>query len=113
MAENFRLDPVALERVVKALGSASEEFKTAFTQLIAVLDQHEGCWGTDQIGTAFENRYQTPAVTAKQVSDKVKESVENLPEVLQEASRTFRELDQENAKKIDQLMAEYLSQGKE
>jgi uncharacterized protein YukE len=108
MAEKFRLDPEALERTKNALAGASEQFSQALAQLGGVLNDHEGCWGDDQIGVAFKKKYQQPAKDARTYAGNANESVANIPPMLDEVAQALQGLDQDSAKRIDHLLGEQL-----
>ena len=108
MTENFRLDPEALERTKKALADAGEQFSQSLARLGEVLNAHEGCWGDDEIGTAFEKKYQEPANGTRTLAGNAHESINNIAPVLGDVSRVLQEVDMKGARKIDDLLGERL-----
>jgi len=102
MAENFRMDSSGLSAANSGFKVVGDDFSKAYDALTAVLDDHHGCWGTDDIGKAFEKNY-TPS--EKEIRDGGGEAVtgmSDLHEGIDESRKTFEGVDHESAQKIDQ-----------
>lgn len=97
-----------MDPTTKELGGVSEQFKSALADLTGVLKAHEGCWGEDQIGKAFERKYQGPADDVKEYAADTDETVSKLPGILKKAAESFQQVDADGAKRIDQSLADQL-----
>jgi hypothetical protein len=101
MAENFRLDPHALSTANGDFKVVGDTLGDAFHVLTGVLDDHDGCWGSDDIGKAFEKNYKEPAKEVRGYAGDAIEGMVDLHEGVDESKETFESVDYENAKKID------------
>lgn len=106
MAENFRLDPQALSTANGEFKIVGDNLGDAFTVLTGVLDDHDGCWGDDDIGKAFEKNYKEPAKEVRGYAGDAIEGMGELNEGVDESRETFEGVDYENAKKIDASVTE-------
>ncbi|MCG8916456.1 ESX-1 secretion-associated protein [Actinokineospora sp. PR83] len=101
MAEEFRLDPDGVAAGTKRLKTAGGRLNTAVTALNVVLDDHDGCWGTDDIGKAFEQKYVQPATDVRKYGADAGTGIVTTGENLDSASTTFQSVDHEHASRID------------
>ena len=106
MAENFRLDPTGVAAGTKRLNAAGERLNTAVTALNVVLDDHEGCWGTDDIGKGFAQKYVQPATDVRKYSGEAGTGLVTTGKDLDKAAETFRTLDHDRAQQLDQSLPE-------
>jgi hypothetical protein len=101
MGEHFRLDPDGLDAANREFLSTGEAFGSAFDDLVAVLDDHHGCWGDDDIGKAFAKNYVTSAEEVRTASKEAVDGIYELHEGVDESSTTFQGVDEESAIQID------------
>jgi hypothetical protein len=101
MGEKFRLDPESLDSANSEFHIVGETFGRAFDTLAGVLDDHHGCWGTDDIGKAFDKNYTASATEVRGYSKDAVTGMGELYEGVGESSETFQGVDYENAVKID------------
>ncbi|GHF44857.1 uncharacterized protein YukE [Amycolatopsis bartoniae] len=101
MAENFRLDPAALEEATRRLGSLGDRITTAYHELAGVLDEHDGCWGEDDIGKAFAQNYVPNAKQVREGAEQAGPGVIELRNDIDDASKTFQSVDEDEARRID------------
>ncbi|GAB3746628.1 hypothetical protein GCM10027598_85100 [Amycolatopsis oliviviridis] len=112
MADQFRLDPEALERVNGDLAAATARFKEALRELGGKLAEHYGCWGEDEAGKAFAKNYVQTAQETNSGAHQTADGVESTCGSLRDASKQFVGLDEENARALDKSMGEQFSQNK-
>jgi hypothetical protein len=101
MGEKFRLDPEALDSANGEFHVVGETLGTAFHTLAGVLDEHDGCWGSDDIGKAFEKNYKAPATEVRTYSGDAVTGMGELYDGVAESSETFQGVDYDNAVTID------------
>lgn len=101
MAEKFRLDPEGLDAANGAFGVVGSKFSGAFDTLTGILDAHHGCWGTDDIGKAFETNYVQPSGEVIGYAKDAVGGFTDLHDGVKESRDTFTSVDQDNAEKID------------
>lgn len=106
MGESFRLDPDGLATANDDLRVVGETFGTAYDNLIAVLDDHHGCWGDDDIGKAFAKNYVTPADEVKGAAKECVAGFHDLHDGVAESSETFQSVDHDSAVQIDNSVTE-------
>ena len=101
MVEKFRLDSQGVTSATGKLTAANDRLSEAFGKLDAVLQQHDGCWGTDDIGKAFDGGYAKPAA---QVTTSIKTATDNTGKTgknLNQEVTGFEAMDYEAASRID------------
>jgi uncharacterized protein YukE len=101
MAEDFYLDPDKLAQATGALRYANEELSSQLAKLTGVLQQHDGCWGTDDIGKAFAKKYVQPSHDAQAGITATTGGVDATVRNLDSASTQFQGLDEESAQRLD------------
>ncbi|WP_424186974.1 WXG100 family type VII secretion target [Actinokineospora sp. G85] len=101
MAETFRLDPAGLSSGTKRLDAAGQRLTAAVSALNVVLDDHDGCWGTDDIGEAFATNYVKPATDVRTYGADAGTGLGLTADGLDEASEVFQSVDHEHATRID------------
>jgi hypothetical protein len=101
MGERFRLDPEALDSANSEFHIVGETLSGAFDTLTGILDDHHGCWGTDDIGKAFAKNYETPSTEVRGYSKDAVTGMGDLYDGVSESSETFQGVDYDNAVKID------------
>lgn len=110
MADKFRLDQAGVEAMLRRLGSAGDDFKESVTNLGEAMDRYEGCWGEDKAGKKFAGSYVENATEVKSNFDDVPGNLEDAGEGIRHASGEFKGLDEENAKRFDQQLADSMQQ---
>ncbi|MCX2731503.1 WXG100 family type VII secretion target [Saccharopolyspora sp. NFXS83] len=100
MAEDFYLDPDGMHDVNQRIKTAHDELATAFDELTSELAELHGCWGTDDVGKAFEKNYDEPAKNIDEGSKGILEGVDELTVSLDDAVETFVEQDAQNSDNI-------------
>ncbi|MET0188922.1 MAG: hypothetical protein ABW212_08000 [Pseudonocardia sediminis] len=101
MAENFYLDPDGLKNATNGMRTSGREIKAAFDRLGHTLDDHHGCWGTDDIGTAFGNKYVPSASSFRTDGATGAANFTDMADTADEWSETFQSVDEDNARRID------------
>ncbi|WP_156753225.1 WXG100 family type VII secretion target [Actinokineospora pegani] len=101
MAEEFRLDPDGLAAGTRKLDAAGTRLTSAVAALNVVLDDHDGCWGTDDIGKAFATNYVQPATDVRTYGADAGTGLVLTAEGLDEASEVFQSVDHDHAARID------------
>ncbi|MFD9697999.1 WXG100 family type VII secretion target [Lentzea sp. NPDC059081] len=101
MADNrFRLDPALVQSAVAQVTEAGEAVTAALAKLNGVLDHFDGCWGDDDIGKAFEQKYRTPSTTTRKDAEGTTGAITGAAAHLADASRNFQQLDEESAARV-------------
>lgn len=101
MPEDFYLDPAALDVEIAALRTTGSTLSAAFTTLTGVLDDHHGCWGTDEIGEAFAKNYVAPEAEFRTNGQATVDGLRDAADGVEESSEVFQSVDQDNAERID------------
>jgi uncharacterized protein YukE len=101
MTDDFYIDPAGLSRATGDLRSAGQRLSDAFTELKAVLEQNDNCWGTDEHGKAFRKNYVGPAADVTSGSDAAVVNIAQMADVTDQNSALFQSVDQESAEAID------------
>ncbi|TVT18521.1 hypothetical protein FNH05_35490 [Amycolatopsis rhizosphaerae] len=101
MTENFRLDPDGLSAATKRLGAMGEKLRASYTELVRVLDEHDGCWGGDDIGKSFAQNYVPNARKARDSAQEATEGIVQLGDDTDSAAATFESVDHDSAQRID------------
>jgi len=101
MADEFYLDPVGLAQATSRLRASGDRLNSAFSKLTETLDQHDGCWGTDDIGKGFANKYVKPAADSTSGSREVIDSIGQLTGDLDKSSAEFQSVDHDSAVEMD------------
>ncbi|GAA5151923.1 MULTISPECIES: hypothetical protein [Amycolatopsis] len=101
MAEKFFLDPAALARETQALRGTGRRLSVAVEKLNAVLDRHDGCWGKDDIGEAFEKNYAASARETRGYNKDAADGIVQVSDDLDKDSELFQSVDEDNAERID------------
>ena len=101
MPEDFQLDAAALTRATAEVRETGRALGAQYDRLTAVLDDHHGCWGTDDIGQAFANGYGPPAAAAVTYGDQAVTGYTDIADDVDTANTTFQGVDEENARRID------------
>jgi uncharacterized protein YukE len=101
MTDNFRLVPDQATEATKKLAELGEALRSSFQTLTGVLDQHDGCWGEDDIGKSFEQNYVPHAEEARKNAGQTTTAIVGLADATSQAVETFQEVDYESARQID------------
>ncbi|NWJ73955.1 hypothetical protein HX744_26105 [Pseudonocardia sp. ICBG1122] len=110
MAEKFYLDPEGTRRTTRAVRDTSSALGSALHGLNTVLDQHDGCWGTDDIGANFAVNYVNDA---KLVRGHGKTAVGNLgswADGVDKVAGEFQELDGVSADRVRSIDHDFVEQ---
>ncbi|UMP06960.1 hypothetical protein [Amycolatopsis sp. EV170708-02-1] len=106
MTDEFYLDPDGASRAAGALRDSGNRLEKSFNALKAVCDHNDQCWGTDEIGAAFANKYVPTAteITVFGATDPkaIVESANNTDKNID----TFEDLDHEAAVRLDRTPPE-------
>jgi hypothetical protein len=101
MTENFRLVPEQATAAANDLNDLGERLRRSFGTLIGVLDEHDGCWGEDDIGKAFEQNYVPHAKQARESARQAIAGIVDLAASTKQNIDIFQDLDYESARRID------------
>ena len=100
MSDKTRIDPERVEREGQRLEQAGERFSEAVHALKSTLAQHEGCWGEDDIGKGFAQKYVKPAAQNVDNSETAHRSVEEAAGKLRHGGRAMADTDQDSAARV-------------
>jgi len=101
MPDGFYLDPDGLAAATKKINDAGTILGGKLLKLKNVLDQHDGCWGTDDVGQAFAKNYVDGANNIKQGADDASQNMISLAENLNDAAKELEAVDEEQAAAMD------------
>ncbi|WP_370942281.1 WXG100 family type VII secretion target [Amycolatopsis sp. cg5] len=110
MTENFYLDPAEVAQATGRIKAANDDLSSAFEVLESVLLEHDGCWGHDDVGKTFEQKYVKPATEARTAIGNSIENTGGTASNLEQASSEFQGLDQESAARLDAVVGEEYDQ---
>lgn len=100
MSDKTRLDPERVQRESQRLSDAGDRFSEALNTLRATLAQHEGCWGEDDIGKGFAQKYEKPAEQAVDNSESAREGVDEAAGKLRGGGRDLDHTDRDSAARV-------------
>ncbi|WP_156819575.1 hypothetical protein [Pseudonocardia sp. HH130630-07] len=106
MADRFELAESDAVRAGERAESAGERLQRAHGNLASVLDARNGCWGTDQIGKAFEKAYVEYADPLRENSKSLGENFSGVGTATTDMARELADVDEDNAKRFDGLYAD-------
>ncbi|GAA4531754.1 hypothetical protein [Amycolatopsis samaneae] len=106
MADEFYLDEAAYDGIMTDLQSIGHGIGSSFQTLADVLLEHDGAWGTDDIGKAFAKKYLGEGPDDGARADVValggvEENLDKSAEIGKKNARNFASVDRETAKKMD------------
>lgn len=101
MADNFYLDPEGMSRATGKLRDLGNRLEGSFKKLEGVLDQHDGCWGGDDIGKAFEKNYVPAATEARKGAGDAAHAIVQTSDDADKSSKVFQSVDEKEAQRID------------
>ena len=99
MPNEFQIDPERLLTALSSLGSTGDDFQSAMSQWRSTLQQHDGCWGDDEMGKKFGENFVKAEQQADQLADPSKQWFGYANEGLRQAQNHFLETDGENARR--------------
>lgn len=100
MSDKTRIDLERVEREGHRLEQAGERFSEALHALKSTLAQHEGCWGEDDIGKGFAQKYVKPAEQNVDNSEAAHRSVDEAAGKLRDGGRTLANTDRDSAARV-------------
>lgn len=100
MAETFFHDPDALSVGIDRLRGVSTDLDAVKTDLKAVLEEHYGCWGDDEIGKKFAENFTGPLDDLEEGAENAPKGIGNLGDELATARDLFLAQDQDNANAV-------------
>lgn len=100
MSDKTRIDPERVEREGQRLEQAGERFSEALHALKSTLAQHDGCWGEDDIGKSFAQKYVKPAGQNVDNSETAHRSVDEVAGELREGGRALADTDRDSAARV-------------
>jgi len=101
MVDEFYLDPQGLARATGDLRSSGKDLSEAYVALSAVLAHNDQCWGTDDIGKGFANKYVKSAGEICQGGDISAKNMISTADVTDQNSTNFQGLDEDSAETLD------------
>lgn len=106
VADRFELDEDEAIRAGERAESAGDRLKKAHGNLDSLLSARHGCWGTDDIGKAFEKSYLEYADPLRKNTGPLGENFSGVGEFTTGMAQEFRKVDDDNADQIDGLYAD-------
>jgi hypothetical protein len=106
VAERFELDEDAAKDAGDRAGSAGQRLRDAHRELVAVLDDRDGCWGDDDIGKAFANSYVEFADGTRDNTKMIATNLADTGKYVVSVVDEFVDADADNAREIDRVYAD-------
>jgi hypothetical protein len=106
--EHFYLDSAAVRQRAGDNRTSSEALDAAFRNLTTVLDDHDGCWGTDDIGKNFAEGYVDSANETRGYAGDAVEGLDGWSTGVESAVEGLTNLDADNAEAVDHEIANQL-----
>ncbi|WP_224390432.1 WXG100 family type VII secretion target [Pseudonocardia sp. ICBG1293] len=106
MADRFEIDEDEAIRAGERAGSAGDRLQKAHRNLASLLEARHGCWGTDDVGKAFDNSYSKYADPLRVNTEPLGENFSGVGEFTVNMAREFRKVDEDNADRIDGVYAD-------
>lgn len=101
MTEPFYLDPQGLSNVTARMGQLGGNLGTAYDTLSGVLDEHDGCWGTDSTGKAFANNYVSSEQQMRDGAQQAASGVGGVTDTVNQAAAKLESVDYDSAAELD------------
>jgi hypothetical protein len=106
VVDRFELDEdAALDAGERAM-SAGERLLEAHRALVAVLEENDGCWGDDDIGKAFANKYVNLADVTRANTEILAVNLAGVGDFINSAVADFKATDEDNARAVDEVYAD-------
>jgi hypothetical protein len=106
VADRFELDENGAVEAGERARSAGQALLAAHRKLVAVLDDHDGCWGDDDLGRAFANKYVQVADGTRENTEVLATNLVDTGTYIVNAARKLADVDEDNARRIDGLVAD-------
>jgi hypothetical protein len=106
VADRFELDENAAVAAGRRARTAGLRLREAHRELVAVLDDHDGCWGDDDIGKAFANKYVQTADGTRENTKILATNLVDTGDYIVDAAREFAGVDEDNARRFDRILAD-------
>lgn len=100
MGSEFRFDPDGIRQQGALLAALGDRFGDIYTSLRDDLAQAEGCWGDDDLGTAFAVGFEPHAAQLLANLQAMQESLRDTAQGLIDATHSFQDVDQDSADHI-------------
>jgi hypothetical protein len=104
--DRFELDEKAAEDAGHRAQEAGQRLREAHRALVAVLDDHDGCWGDDDVGKAFANKYVQKADATRENTKILATNLADTGDYIVDVAREFADVDEDNARRIDGIYAD-------
>ena len=106
MADRFELDESEAVDTGERAQDAGRRLLDAHRDLVAVLDDHEGCWGDDDIGKAFANKYVEIADGTRENTSVLAANFSDAGTYIVDVAGELADVDEDNARRIDGIYAD-------
>lgn len=99
--QNFYLDPEGLGAANEQIRKIQADLQAEYDKLIGAVDEHYGCWGTDDAGKAFEKNFKESEGPAREGGQAINDGTRELSKSVDAAIDKFNEVDKQNADQIN------------
>ncbi len=106
MPDRFELDENEAVDAGHRAQKAGQRLREAHRALVAVLDDHDGCWGDDDIGKAFANKYVQVADGTRENTNVLATNFSDAGAYIVDVAGELADVDEGNARRIDGLYAD-------
>ncbi|WP_143517406.1 hypothetical protein [Pseudonocardia sp. MH-G8] len=106
MADRFELDENDAVAAGERAQTAGRRLLDAHRDLVTVLNDREGCWGDDDIGKAFANKYVQVADGTRENTNVLATNFSDAGTYIVDVAGELADVDEGNARRIDGLYAD-------
>jgi hypothetical protein len=106
VADRFELDESDAHAAGNRAETAGERLLAAHRELVAVLNDREGCWGDDDIGKAFAKNYVGMADGTRENTEILGTNLSDVGEGIRVIASDLADVDEDNARRIDEAYAD-------
>jgi uncharacterized protein YukE len=106
VSDRFEIDSTEIEKVADRARTAGDVLLAALGRLAIVLDDHDECWGGDDIGRAFAEKYVNVADGTRANTEVMATNLKATGDFISDVAARFREVDDANAALLDRVAAD-------
>ncbi|MEV0250467.1 hypothetical protein AB0H76_27995 [Nocardia sp. NPDC050712] len=102
----LRVDPDALKATKPGIATVADKVLTAIKNVQSVVEAEGECWGADEIGESFAQKYVPDAKSGLAGIESLSKCVESLAGGVDSIAQAFQKQDEANAKALEKAKSQ-------
>ncbi|MFC9892595.1 hypothetical protein ACFVMC_02770 [Nocardia sp. NPDC127579] len=102
----LKVDPDALKATKPGISTVADKVLTAIANVRSVVDAEGECWGSDEIGTNFAQKYVPDAESGLKGIESLSKCVESLAGGVDSIAEAFQKQDEANSKALEKAKSQ-------